>query len=916
MESTFAARRDKASGIPGLLHRRALFDLLTEGAAGGVTLVCAPPGSGKTAVLRSWTEYAGMTDRVAWVSVERGERDAQRFWLSVVEALCGPAGGAGFGEKFSPTPDFRGEVVVERLVSDLGSLERPVVLVIDDLHELHSREALGQLEFLLGHLPAELRVVLATRRDPQLGLHRLRVAGELTELRAADLRFTSVETRDLLDAAGIALSEVGLALLQDRTEGWAAGVRLAALSLVGHPEPERFVSEFSGSERTVADYLLAEVLDRQTEEVRRLLLRTSVLERVSGPLADVLTGGSGSERILHMLTEANAFVASIDVGRSWFRYHHLFADLLRLELRRTAPDEVASLHRAAAGWFEVNGDVVEAIRHSQSARDWPTAARLLTENLVSLSLDGRLATVQAMFAQFPRDAGAAEAELAAILAFGSFAAAARRAAPGDRSPKGALDEAEGQIAAAERHAATLADDRRRPFDLMLGVARMSLAGRHGDLQGVLEAARRLAPHLEAPGAREAALSNDMRAVALLQLGIAELWSFRLPDSRRHLEEALALARRIGRPFLEVSCLGHLAMAANEHSFALVGEESAKAIAIAERHGLAGEPVAAIAMVAWAGALTWTGRFAEAERWLGRAEDLRPEIEPATVLMTHNAIGMLRAGQGRHEEALAAFCKAEEIQSLLASEHFSLAHMRSVSLRTRVRLGEVAAARAALVAMDDEERDRGELRVAAAAIELAEDNPQLALDVLEPLLEPVLEPVLGPVLGRSARVIHPAVTIEALLVSAAAHDALDDARSAEAAVEGALDLAEPDAVILPFTITPVRELIERHPRHRTAHATLVTDILDVLAARSVSSPPIPHAGPLPVPEELSDAELRVIRYLPSNLSAPEIAAQLYVSANTVKTHMRHIYAKLGAHNRTDAVERARHLGLLAPSSRLR
>jgi LuxR family maltose regulon positive regulatory protein len=904
VESTFAARRGKTglpSGPRGLVARSGLLDLLSEDVGGGVTLVCAPPGSGKTALLRSWIDYAGLVDQVAWVSVERDEWNAQRFWLSVVDALGGPVDCAGFVEKFSPTPDFRGEAVVERLLSDLGSPGQPLVLVIDDLHELRAPEALAQLEFLLGRLPTELRVVLATRRDPQLGLHRLRVAGELTELRASDLSFSLDETRGLLDASGVVLSDAGLALLQDRTEGWAAGVRLAALSLVGHPEPERFVSEFSGSERTVADYLLAEVLNRQTEEVRCLLLRTSVLDRVSGPLADVLTGGSGSERILQTLEEANAFVTSLDAGRSWFRYHHLFADLLRLELRRTGPDEVASLHAAASGWFERNGDVVEAIRHAQAARDWPNAARLLTDSLVSLSLDGRMATVQAMFAAFPRDAGAAEAELAAILAVGSFAGAVRRAAPGDRSLKGALDEAEAQIAVAERQAARLPDDRRRPFDLMIGVARLSLAGRRGDLEGVLEAARSLEQPLRSPSASEAALSNDLRAVALLRLGVAELWAFRLDDSRRHLEEALALTRRFGRPFLEVSCLGHLAMAANDHSFALVREKSEQALAIAETHGLAGEPVAAIAMVAWAEALTWTGRFAEAEHLLGRSKALRPEIEPATVLMMHSALGMLRAGQGRLEEALVAFHKAEEMQALLAGEHLCLDHLCSVLLQTRVRLGETATARAALLAMDERKRDRGEVRLATAAVHLAEGNPQLAVDVL------------APVLAGTARVTHPAVIIEALLLAAAAHDALGEAPSAEAAVERALDLAEPDGVILPFTITPVRALLERHPRHTTAHATLLWDILDVLAG---SSPPALSPAPTPRLDELSDAELRIIRYLPSNLTAPEIAAELYVSANTVKTHMRHIYAKLGAHNRTDAVERARQQGLLAPSSRRR
>ena len=240
-------------------------------------------------------------------------------------------------ERVAATPSFGGEAVVERLLSDLHSLERPVVLVIDDLHELRSAEALRWLELFLTELPAQLRVVLATREDPQLGLHRLRLAGRLTEIRADELRFSLDETRELMDASGIALSDAGLALLHERTEGWAAGLRLAAISLARHPDPERCVTEFSGSERTVAGYLLAEVLERQPPEVRDLLLRTSVLERVSGPLADALTGGTGSEAILQGLEDANAFVTSLDVGRTWFRYHHLFADLLELELRRDRP---------------------------------------------------------------------------------------------------------------------------------------------------------------------------------------------------------------------------------------------------------------------------------------------------------------------------------------------------------------------------------------------------------------------------------------------------------------------------------------------------------------------------------------------------------------------------------------------------
>src|SRR6201989_1087542 len=283
-----------------LVRRDPLLHLLSDTGPGGVVVVGAPAGSGKTALLRSWADAVGWA-RGAWGAVERGERAARRFWRSVVEALSGAVGGAWLVERVSPSPAFQGEVVVDRLLAELRSVEEPVVLVVDDLHELGSGDAERWLERFVAGLPPRLTLVLATREEPRLGLHRLRVAGELLELRDADLRFSLDETRDLLEASGVALSAEGLALLHERTEGWAAGLRLAAISLAEHPDPERFVREFSGSERTVAGYLMAEVLEHQPPDVRGMLLRTSVLERVSGPLADVLTGGSGSERMLQEL---------------------------------------------------------------------------------------------------------------------------------------------------------------------------------------------------------------------------------------------------------------------------------------------------------------------------------------------------------------------------------------------------------------------------------------------------------------------------------------------------------------------------------------------------------------------------------------------------------------------------------------
>src|SRR5215472_9603092 len=339
-EVDVAAGRVAGAGPCGVVARPGLFGRL--GGPARVTVVAAPAGSGKTVLLRSWMDQPGLAGQVAWVPVGRDERDPQHFWLAVLGALRRTTPGSGLVAPLTAAPDLDGWAITERLLTDLAPLAGRLWLVVDDVHEL-SPEAQRQLELLIMRAPPQLRFVLAARRDVRLGLHRLRLEGELAEIREPDLRFTVAEAEELFDAAGIYLPS--LTPLLERTEGWAAGLRLAALSLAGHPDPARFAAEFSGTERTVAEYLLAEVLDRQREEVRRLLLRTSVLDRVNGELADLLTGGSGGERMLQDLQAANAFTVALDTARAWFRYHRMFAGLLQLELRRTAPGEVAELHR-------------------------------------------------------------------------------------------------------------------------------------------------------------------------------------------------------------------------------------------------------------------------------------------------------------------------------------------------------------------------------------------------------------------------------------------------------------------------------------------------------------------------------------------------------------------------------------------
>jgi LuxR family maltose regulon positive regulatory protein len=852
-----------------------------------VVLVCAPAGSGKTVLLRSWIEAARLEDQVGWVSVERAERDAQRFWLAVIDAL---AGVVDVVERVAPAPTFHGRAVVEQLLGDLELLEDPVVLVIDDLHELESGEALEWLELFLASLPSTLRVVLATREDPRLGLHRLRLSGQLMELRAPDLRFSVEEMVELLRADGITLSDGAAALLYERTEGWAAGLRLAAISLAQQADPERFITEFSGSERNVAGYLLPEVLERQPAEVREMLLRTSILERVCGPLADFLTGGSGAERMLQGLEDANAFVTSLDARRYWFRYHRLFADLLQLELRRATPALVGSLHRAAAEWHEQQGFIVEAIRHAQAARDWSLASRLLTDHHIDLAFDGGWGTVCQLLSAFPDEGARADPELALVSATA-------------RLLDGALDKSAAYVELAARLADGVAADRRPGFDVLLAALRLALARWHGDLETVLEMRPLLEAALAAQPASEGALGDEIRCVAFQNLGVAELWSSRLDDARRDLEQGLALARRAGRPWLEIPCLAHLGIAGPLTGLSLSAglELSQEAMRIADGYGWGEDPVIVTALATGAMALLWLGRFDEAEQWLERAaRAVRPGGEPGTELIVDYARALLCLARGSLAEALEALRSATQMEGLLAGEHAFGPVVRARLVQTQARMGELPGARAALEYASDEERDVGDMRAAAAVVHLSQGEPEHAIEVL------------APVLDGSAPVLHrPFMLTEAQLLDAVARAQLGDQRAAEASLERALDLAEPEGVLLPFILVPVQPLLDLPSGRRTAHPALRRAILDVLAGAA------PHtrasAGNV---DELSEAELRVVRYLPTNLRTPEIAGELFVSTNTVRTHLRHIYAKLGAHGRAEAVDRARELGLLAPSHRRR
>jgi ATP/maltotriose-dependent transcriptional regulator MalT len=471
-----------------------------------------------------------------------------------------------------------------------------------------------------------------------------------------------------------------------------AGRRLAALSLAGHPDPDRFAAEFSGSERTVAEYLLAEVLDRQPQKVQRLLLRTSVLDRVNGELADVLTGGSGGERLLQQLEQANVFVAALDARRSWFRYHQLFADLrpCASRTRRRAPPVGPSARRPASG--------------------------------------GR--------------AGAAAA--------GPGRGRRFRAARAWRGPAGA---------------------------------------------GVDKPRRR-------------------RAV-----------DRRFEDADRHLDQGIALARRIGRPFLELTGLAHWAQLVSWWSFPLGAERSMQAIELAARHGWTDEPVAGVAYVALGMAMISQGRLEEGKPALEQAErTLRAEAEPAAGMRLHYARGLLEFLTGRYDAALGAFRTAERLTGLLVTQHTLAVRLRSHLLQTLVRIGETQRVEQALAEMDGPERDSGEMRNAIAVLRLAQDDPEAATQAL------------AAVIDGSARLTNAHLWIvQAFLLEAIARDALGDGAAARRALEHALDLAKPEGLLFPFLFDPAPGLLERHRRTGTAHAVLISEILNVLAGRKAAPP---------------------------------------------------------------------------------
>jgi LuxR family transcriptional regulator, maltose regulon positive regulatory protein len=895
---------------PGFVPRPRLVRQLDQGLAGSLTLVCAPAGFGKTALLADWAR--GSPRPVAWLSLDAGDNDPARFWRHVVAALeeVRPGVGERVAGLLGPPapPTFEG--LVTALINELAGQPDQVLLVLDDYQLVEAEPVHGSLGFLLEHLPPQVHLVVASRADPPLGLARLRASGQLAELRAADLRFPSEEAAALLrKAVGSDLPDAAVEVLTARTEGWAAGLQLAGLSLRGQADVAGFVAAFGGSHRYVLDYLTEEVLDRQPDQVRTFLLETSVLERLSAELCDAATGRGDGQQLLEGIERANLFLVPLDEVRGWWRYHQLFADLLRARLQRERPERVPQLHRNAAAWCEEHGLADDAVRHALAAGDAPWAARLVERHIDRLLLRSEGATLQRWLAVLPPELVGSRPRLLltrAVLALVS----------------GRVEAVEGPLDAAERALAGAAGAADEPYEPSVGraaslvanapatiaVGRAFLAELRGDADRAITFAHQALAKL---GEGEWMLDAYTR----LHLAVAEWLRGRLPEAERALTSSLAGWRAVDERFLAaLSCqyLGQVQRAQGRLGAALMTYRQALEVAAApDRPAL---PGAGIAYVGLAEVAYQRGELDTAVRHVADGIGLCRQLGYRQPLATGLAsLAWIRQASGDPAGALEAIGEAE-----LVAPGPGVASLLNPVPAQRARLllaqGDVAGAlqwtkERGLGAGQAVSYPREREYLVLARVLVAQGRPDHVLVVLERLH------AAAAAQGRSGSVI------EIQAVAALARWEGGDQAGALAALEEALALAWPEGYVRVFVDegAPMAALlggIVAAQRAGEAAAGIPLSylhrLLQAFEQGAVPAGPRARRGTAAKPglvEPLSDRELEVLRLVAAGRPNREIAEELMVVLDTVKKHVGRVLDKLGAANRTQAVARARELGLL-------
>ena len=877
-----------------LVARPRLSERLSRGAESALTLVSAPAGFGKTTLLAEWLAVAAADGRsVAWLSLDQRDNDPALFWTYLVAALNTgmPGVGAGALSLLQP-PQPPSEAGLVTLLNDLDAISNDVVLVLDDYHVIDARDVQDGMAFLLEHLPPQIHLVLASRADPPLPLARLRGRGELAEIRAADLRFTPGEAAAYLnEVMGLVLTAADVAALEGRTEGWIAALQLAALSMQGREDTAAFIDGFAGDDRYIVDFLAEEVLQRQPEHVQHFLLQTSILDRLSGPLCDAVTGQDGGKAKLTALERGNLFLVPLDDRRRWYRYHQLFADVLHARLVDEQPDDVPELHRRASGWLEQNGERSEAIRHALAAQDFERAADLVELAIPAMRRSRQEATVLGWLELLPDEVVRVRPVLSvgfagALLAGGEFEGVEAR-----------LRDAERWLDAPAAEMVVVDDEefRRLPAEIELYRAAQALV--RGDGPGTVRHARRA---LELSPADE----HLGRASAAALMGLAFWASGDLEAGYSGYAECMAGLRRAGHIADTFGCA--IALADIRRTQGRLGEAMRTYEQALQRVPEQSGPVlrgTADMYVGMSEIHRERDDLPAATRQLLRSQDLGEHTGlPQNRYRWRVAMARVREAEGDLGGALDLLNEAER---LYVGDFFP--NVRPVpALRARVRLaqGELGEAlgwaRERDLSVDDdlsylhefEHITLARVLLARYAAERAERSIQEATRFLERLLRAAEE-------GQRTGSV-----IEILVLQALARQARDDIPAALASLRRAITLAEPEGYVRIFADEgpPMASLLRAAAKLRIAR----NYVRRLLAAVNQTEDSTPVSQGLIEP--LSERELDVLRLLGTDLGGPDIARELVVSLNTVRTHTKNIYAKLGVNNRRAAVRRARELDL--------
>jgi LuxR family transcriptional regulator, maltose regulon positive regulatory protein len=871
--------RAPSSGTARLARAR-LHRQLEEALEGGcgLLLVVAPAGYGKSTLLGGWLRDSGR--KAAWLSLDEAENDPTRFWRYVVAALqqAEPAWGRGLLPLLDLSPPAAPETIAGVLVQEIeeSPREQHLLLVLDDYHLIQAPAVHNSLLFLLTHLPADLRLVLLSRADPPLPLARLRVQAKLLELRAADLRFTLEEVSQLLNhLLGLGLPPAAIATLAERTEGWAAGLQLAALSLKGRPAGEiaAFLNEFGGTHQHVLAYLMEEVLARQPEQVQRFLLRTSILQRLYAPLCDHLAAIAGSHQVLASLEYQGLFTVRLDNGGQWYRYHHLFAEMLRARLGETHPEQPALLHRQASEWLAAQGHLEEAIHHALAAEAWDLAANLIEEAGERLWGQGGLATLLRWLEALPGDLVQARPRLSLLFGWILFLA--------DQYEEAAM---RWQVVEQIHEQSGTVDPLLRG---VLAAMRGALAAMQQDAPRATVLSREALQHLPAEAA-------TWRGVTTINLGLAHAARGEVVAAARAFGDAARLCQRNGNTYLTFAALWHLAEVQLLAGKLREAERAYEWIEQVDEHDSA-HPLAlpGYAAIGQGGLAYERDDLDAAERHLTAGMGhLPPGAQPRVLLYALVTRAWLRQARGQAEAARGFMEQAVALVERvgLREERAPLAaRLAWLALRQgRVWEAEAWASASGLSARDEPAFGHEVEHLVLARLLLARGQPGQARELLERLLAAASRD------HRLARVIE-ILTLRALALSAEGRDV-----QAQSSLHRALDLAEPEGYMRSFLDAGAPLLALVHGLAESEVGSYARRLL-ASAAEPISS--------VPLLDPLTPRELAVLNLMARGLSNKQIADELIISLGTVKGHINHIRSKLPAHNRTEAVVRAQALHLL-------